>query len=241
LRRVPWLRSAVYLLIHVGTAARDSRARGRCESLAAYAERPDPWGYESAWGAEHLALAERLLRTARGGGRIARAVDVGCGEGWMTQRLLSCCDDVLAVDLSPLALERARQRCAGAGRVRFERWDALRDPPLGDFDVVLAMGVLELFRRPWTLRRVRRCLIEMVAPGGHLLVATTKQSPVVEGARWSRLLVRGSRSIDRSLLAGGELERRGRQESDTHLLTLYRRPPSGTGAQPSRSPASSAS
>jgi O-antigen/teichoic acid export membrane protein/SAM-dependent methyltransferase len=229
LRRVPALRSAWYLLLHVRAAIADSGRRGRRDSLAAYAERPDPWGYETAWGSEHLALAERLLELACAGGSIPRAVDVGCGEGWTTRRLLSRCDDVLAVDISPLALERARERCDGAGHVRFERWDMLRDEPLGRFDLVLAMGVLELFRRPWTLRGVRDRLIEMVAPGGHLLVATTRQSPVVEGARWSRVLVIGCRQIDRALLATGELERCGREESETHLLTLYRRLPAAFG------------
>jgi hypothetical protein len=82
--------------------------------------------------------------------------------------------------------------------------------------------VLELFRRPRVLRRARRRILDAVAPGGHLLVTTTKQSPVVEHAGWAALLVRGSWQIDRFLRATGQLEVRAQVESDTHTITLYR-------------------
>ena len=141
----------------------------------------------------------------------------------MTERIAPRCGDVLAVDISDTALRRAGERCADARNVRFQRWDVLRDPALGQFDLVLAMGVLEVFLRPATMRRARRRIIEMIAPGGHLLVTTTKQSPVVEQARWSRRLVRGSRAIDRFLCDSGELRRCATEESATHVLTVYRR------------------
>jgi hypothetical protein len=85
------------------------------------------------------------------------------------------------------------------------------------------MGALDVFLRPSRVRRARRRIIEMIAPGGHLLVTTTKQSSVVEQARWSRRLVRGSRAIDRFLCDSGELRRCATGESATHVLTVYRR------------------
>jgi 2-polyprenyl-3-methyl-5-hydroxy-6-metoxy-1,4-benzoquinol methylase len=152
-----------------------------------------------------------------------RAIDVGCGEGWMTERLARRCAEVLAVDLSPVALARARERCGAADGVRFANWDLLRDRPPGEFDLVVAMGVLEVFRRPTAVRLARRRVIDLIKPGGHLIVSTTKQSPVVEGSRWASRLGRGGRPTDAALRASGRLIWCEEAESETHLLTLYQR------------------
>src|SRR5205085_4120820 len=126
------------------------------------------------------ALAESLVEQATAAQPAHRAIDVGCGEGWMTERLARSFAEVLAVDLSPVALARARERCSDFNGVRFANWDLLRDRLLGEFDLVVAMGVLEVFRRPTAVRLARRRVIDLVKPGGHLIVSTTKQSPVVE-------------------------------------------------------------
>lgn len=222
LRRHRRLRSAAYLVTELGAAATDTRRRNRSASLAAYEQRPDPWGYQTDWGRRHRKLTERLLTVAEREGRVGCALDIGCGEGWITELLIPRYEQILAVDISPVALERAERRSGGAPNVRFERWDVVTGPRLGQFDLVLVMGVLEVFRRPRALRRVRRRILEASAPGGYLLVSTTKQNPVVEGAPWSAVLVRGSRQVDRFLRASGRLEVRAHEESDTHVLTLYR-------------------
>jgi O-antigen/teichoic acid export membrane protein len=222
LRRHPRLRSAVYLALALHAAAADTARRNRLGSLAAYDRQADPWRYGTAWGRRHLELTERLLALAARDGPVKRALDIGCGEGWITERLLPHCEEILAVDISPVALERAWRRCGRAPHVRFERWDLFNGRSLGQFELVLALGVLELFRRPWVLRRARRRILEALAPGGHLLVTTTKQSPIVEGARWSAVLVRGSCQVDRFLRASGRLKVRAQVETDTHTMTLYR-------------------
>jgi methyl halide transferase len=61
-----------------------------------------------------------------------RAFELGCGTGanavWLAQQGF----DVTAVDISPLAIERARQRAAAAGvNVRFLQADVLNLPDLG--------------------------------------------------------------------------------------------------------------
>ena len=221
--RFPRLRSTGYFLLDLSAAMLDTPRRNRKGAVAAYEVAPDPWGYGTAWGPRHLGLTERLLDTATGSERFGTAIDVGCGEGWVTERLAPRCAEVLAVDISDTALGRARERCAHAANVRFQRWDLLRDPPLGEFDLVLAMGVFEVFRRPSAMRRVRRRILDMTAPGGHLLVTTTKQSPVTEESRWSSGLLRGGPAIDRFLRESGQLRRRAVEESPTHVLTLYER------------------
>jgi 2-polyprenyl-3-methyl-5-hydroxy-6-metoxy-1,4-benzoquinol methylase len=211
----------VYFAIELREVAADTLGRNRSASLAAY-EQPDPWNYGTAWGEAHLELTENLIELAATGGPVTRALDIGCGEGWFTERLLPRCEEVVAVDISPVALERARRRCGDAPNVHFERWNLFNGRSLGEFDLVLALGVLELFRRPWVVRRVRQRVLDTLAPGGQLLVTTTKQNPVVENAAWAAVLVRGSRQVDRFLRASERLEVLAQVESDTHTITLYR-------------------
>jgi len=72
-----------------------------------------------------------------------RAVlDLGCGDGRLAALVLDHrpgVERVLAVDASPVMLDRARERFAGDDRVEVGRW-SLDDPltPLGFFDVIVA-------------------------------------------------------------------------------------------------------
>ena len=217
------LRSLSYLALAARDAALASRRRTRGAALAAYDNVTDPWGYSTNWGDTHLDRIEMLVAAATPNGKVPRALDIGCGEGQVTERILPCCRELLAVDVSDTALERARRRCAFAGNVRFERWDVLDEQPLGEFDLILALGVFEVFRRPSLFRRAQRRIVSMLAPGGALLVTTTKQSPVVEKARWAQVLPRGARPIEALLASDDALQREARAETETHLITLYRR------------------
>jgi 2-polyprenyl-3-methyl-5-hydroxy-6-metoxy-1,4-benzoquinol methylase len=213
--------------VHLGAAAwaavRDNRRRREAEMNNTYRASDDPFGYKTTWGERHLELVQRLFDLATQGAAPPRALDIGCGEGWAAERLAAQCREMLAVDISPLALERARIRCAGSPNVRFAEWELLSGPPLGKFDLVLLMSVLEEIMRPADTRQAARRVRSMVAPGGSLIVTTTKQAEIVETSQWTRILPRGSRGIDRLLLATGSLERRAQEESDTHVLTLYQR------------------
>jgi SAM-dependent methyltransferase len=79
-----------------------------------------------------------------------RVVEPGCGSGvnavWLAQQGF----DVTAFDLSPLAIERARQRADEAGvRVDFRVVDALNPPPdlVGPFDFFFDRGCYHVVRR----------------------------------------------------------------------------------------------
>lgn len=71
-----------------------------------------------------------------------RVLDLGCGDGRLAALVLDArptVTDVVAVDVSPPMLDRARERFAGDDRVDVRRWD-LADPvgPLGEFDVIVS-------------------------------------------------------------------------------------------------------
>lgn len=100
-----------------------------------------------------------------------RALDLACGQGgasvWLARRGL----DVLGVDVSPVAIERARKLAADNGvgaRCRFEVAD-LDDglPPGPPVDVILC----HKFRD----RRLDAAIVERLAPGGLLAISALSE------------------------------------------------------------------
>ena len=85
-------------------------------------------------------------------------LDLGCGEGWLARALASHGIAVTGVDLSPALIEAAIERGGGD----FHAWTyeqlAANDPPLGEFDVVVAnFSLLDEDLRP-ALAAARRLL-----------------------------------------------------------------------------------
>ncbi len=99
-----------------------------------------------------------------------RALDIGCGEGadarWLARRGW----DVTAVDVSAVAIERARMAAAAddlAGAVTWRTANVLVDPPEPkSYDLVLMM--YPAFHHPVAAATIRR-IADAVAPGGTLL------------------------------------------------------------------------
>jgi SAM-dependent methyltransferase len=102
-----------------------------------------------------------------------RTLELGCGTGVNAVWLAAQGFDVTAVDLSPLAIERARQRAADAGvTVNFLSVDILNPPDLGEpFAFIFDRGCYHAVRRsdaPGYLRTLQR----LTAPGTRGLVLT---------------------------------------------------------------------
>ncbi len=114
-------------------------------------------------------------------------LEIGCGTGAVTARLLARGARVIAVDQNAAMLERARGRLAGAaaGRVLWRECTAseIDRLPAGGFDAVVAslclseMGAAE---RGFVLRAAR----ERLRPGGILVVA----DEVRPRQRWQRVV-----------------------------------------------------
>ncbi len=101
-----------------------------------------------------------------------RAVELGCGTGTNAVRLARQGFDVTAVDLSPLAVERARQRADEAGvRVRFLEADVLQPPEelAGAFDFFFDRGCYHVVRRD-DVRGYLATLRRLAQPGSVGLV-----------------------------------------------------------------------
>ncbi len=80
-------------------------------------------------------------------GPCALALEVGCAEGLFTERLATLAEAVVAVDISSVALERARKRCPKA---TFAEADLRRWSPQGgaSFDAIVLGDVLYYLDKP---------------------------------------------------------------------------------------------
>ena len=132
-----------------------------------------------------------MIDTASDGEHFRRGLEIGCAEGLYTEVLAQRCDSLRVLDLSPTALARARGRRRWPDSVTFGAFDLRRNIIPGTFDLIVVTGVLEYFSRPSTMARAREKLVAALAPGGCLLVETTRNNRVVEGSWWGRYLVRG--------------------------------------------------
>ena len=99
-------------------------------------ERHDYWNHNAVFHRELVRDA-----AARGG----RALDVGCGDGLLVQRLAGVCREVTGVDNESAALLRARRRLAGTPSAHVLDADIMSGATaelLGRFETVTCVAVL---------------------------------------------------------------------------------------------------
>jgi SAM-dependent methyltransferase len=109
---------------------------------------------------------DHLARFVAGLDPVARALDLGCGDGVLTSLLRA--DRVVAADVSAVALARARERMPGAEFTELQPDVPL---PFGDsaFELVLCAETIEHVRDvQLLLSEIRRVLV----PGGGLALTT---------------------------------------------------------------------
>jgi thioredoxin reductase/SAM-dependent methyltransferase len=156
--------SRVAAQINADLVAEDAEAAARPPTT------PEEWdaryaGQDQVWSGR----ANGVLVTELAGREPGRALDVGCGEGadaiWLAQKGWR----VTAVDVSQVALDRARAAAEAAGlEVEWVRVDVGADPmPDGPYDLV-SVHYPALARTPDG--RAISALLAAVAPGGTLLV-----------------------------------------------------------------------
>jgi SAM-dependent methyltransferase len=134
------------------------------ESL--YRADPDPWGfairpYEAAKYDDTLA--------ALGDERAARALEMGCSIGVFTQRLAPLCDALVATEVSAIALDQAKARCADLANVEFRLARQVTDGLDGVFDLMVLSEVV-YYWDDQDLTAVAAAIDRALAPGGRLLL-----------------------------------------------------------------------
>ncbi len=176
----------------------------------AYSRRDDPWRVATRWYEERKRALTIASLPAR---RYGRALEIGCSIGVLTAELAERCDDLLAVDLSPDAVERARARLDGRAGVSIEQHDVRAALPSGRFDLVVLSEVGYYLSRP----QLDRALDEIEAAIGDrgTLLACHWRRPVAEH-------VLGGDEVHAVIEARG-LPRIARHEEADFVLEVYSR------------------
>lgn len=110
--------------------------------------RGDPWGFETRW---YERRKRALTLAALPQPRYRHALEVGCSIGVLSSELAERADELLAVDVSPVAVAAARERLHGRPNVRVHVLDAATEWPADRFDLIVLSEVgYYLEPRAWT-------------------------------------------------------------------------------------------
>ncbi len=165
--------------------------------------REDPWGY----GSDYEQVKYEQTLALLGERRFGSALEIGCAEGRFTERLIGHADRILAIDVSPTALERAEARLAGkpgAEAVRFARHDLFGEELPGRFDLILCSELLGYLTRRQDVERVLARVLRALEPDGLLVMANARavtDEPDRRGFDWN--LPFGARTIAEVTIALG--------------------------------------
>ena len=163
----------------------DERQKSRLDQVQAYYDRLAPrlvavesrnWHLQS-----RMALnLETIDQYAKPGGRV---LDIGCGTGFLLERLAERGFSGVGIDLSPESVEHARRRLAEIGAD--DRLTAVvgsaYEPPAGPYDLIALTDVLEHLEDP------RACLAALraqMAPGALLVISTPNRRSLPGARRW---------------------------------------------------------
>jgi SAM-dependent methyltransferase len=137
-------------------------------------QKGDHWQLESS-SYEQTKYARQL--DLIGGRRYRNALEIGCGSGLFTRSLARVSDRVVALDVSPVAIEQARANAA-SDNIDFRVADVMEYKPAddGSFDLIVLSETIyylgwlyPFFNLAWMAHQ----LYEATSPAGRLLMANT--------------------------------------------------------------------
>ncbi len=132
-----------------------------------FAGDPDPWDLGSS--PYEAAKFDRTI-AALSPRRATCALEVGCAGGVLTERLSAVCDRLLAIDVSPTAVARARQRLSGRPNVRFATAAFPRDCPIPEELDLVVLSEVAYYWSDADLDLAARCIADALTPGGRVLL-----------------------------------------------------------------------
>lgn len=115
-------------------------------------------------------------------------MEIACSEGVFTDILAPRVDNLMGVDISPTAIDRAQKRCQKWKHVQFMQLDLMQDPLPGRFDLIVCSEVLYFMGGRHGLERTAHKLAKGLRVGGYLIMANMnllKDDPNESGFDWT--------------------------------------------------------
>jgi SAM-dependent methyltransferase len=147
----------------------DDTVSSKNELESFYAGQVDPWHYADD-PYERGKYAATLATSPRE--RYAAGLEIGCSEGVFTREAAERVDWLLGIDVSAVAVDRARAHCADLSGVAFRQVDFIDDELAERFDVIFCSEVL-YYIPPWKRGQVARKIAGWLKPGGDLVLVHT--------------------------------------------------------------------
>ena len=134
---------------------------------AKYRSHPDPWNFAaSAYERGRYAATVAALRRPT----YATAYEPGCSVGELTAELARRCSRLIATDLSPTAIARARQRCRHFSNVVFHVATHPTEVPVESLDLIVFSEIGYYFEAPMLGSFARRLAAKLNAGGEFIAV-----------------------------------------------------------------------
>jgi len=139
------------------------------------------WEQEDAWALDSSSFERArydALMAELAGKHYGKVLEIGCGAGAFTARLVRLADNIIALDISPRAVAKARQRLANVNQVSFRTTNVMKSTfeDDGPFDLVVLTETIyylgwlyPFFDLAWFASQLHAA----TAPNGRLLLANT--------------------------------------------------------------------
>jgi SAM-dependent methyltransferase len=135
------------------------------------------WDFSSSDSQEWHSWVLTLIAAGIGTDQWGDVLEIGCSEGIFTSYLATRCRSVEALDISPIARDRAAERCAQFPNVRIGLLDLANDEVKGQYDLVFAMDILSSIRGRQRLTKAVSKLVRALREDG-VLIYTDNSMPL---------------------------------------------------------------
>lgn len=144
--------------------------------LAAWQDNAQPWIEAIAAGdiRSRVEVTNQAILDAIASIHPHHVLDLGCGEGWLSERLLDLGMEVLASDAVPDLVQCARQRCGGRGRFIEASYAELAQIVQSEADspsLDMAVANFSLLGEHSTVQGIQACY-QLLALQGVLVIQT---------------------------------------------------------------------
>ena len=100
------------------------------------------WEQEDAWALDSSSFERArydALMAELAGKHYGKVLEIGCGAGAFTARLVRLADHIIALDISPTAVAKARQRLTDVNQVSFRTTNVMESKfeDDGPFDLIV--------------------------------------------------------------------------------------------------------
>jgi 2-polyprenyl-3-methyl-5-hydroxy-6-metoxy-1,4-benzoquinol methylase len=150
-----------------------------------------------------------------------KGLEIGCGEGRLSPRVAAICNQVLAIDVSDMALRRARNLNQDDWRIKFKQADLLEANFSAErFNFIFCSEVLSYFRLS-QLDVVTAKIIDLLQPQGKLLLVHHRS--LNDDSSGIPLKEFGAKTIHQKFIIRRQLELEEDCIESEYRLTLMRR------------------